>query len=642
MNPSRSLLAFAAKRRSFPRALSAALLIAVCGPARIHAQAPAPVQFTGVSRLTWETANRQGFGQQMPPAFLRWDLNSILNVYGIPLSINALATTEDSYSPQTISAFSIGLSRTDLQDQIRRKIDERLGNLTALQDRLSSLGPEVLADSLRAMGGALAGDITPDAAIAKLQELRNLKETDMQARMDELQSMGLASATQGIASLFPTLVLGSSYPTYTRLTLDGVPVNGAQVECTPGMFYVALAGGQIQSATTGLRSYMSVFEEGAYRRMLAAGRLGVGARDDSHIFLNMVYGADDGGSVSRDSVFSPLTPQKNVVVGVDGRLFLLDDRLDIGGEVDYSVLTADLDAPGPAGTNIPSWLGSFADANITSSADVAFSLDGKYAFRESGTLMSSSFRRVGAGYSSPGAPYLRKDNMRFEGKVEQMFLQRQMSVAAFYKRDEDNLQNSKPYGTTVNAFGAQVALNFRNAPYFRFSYAPLSQVSRIMSDSLNIDTDVLAASALTGYTFRTSSGITSSTSLSFLYNEGKTATAGGRYFSRTAMLFQTLGFAFPLSLTIGAGVLNTALGNIGSTIVTSDFSVTYTALSVWQTTAGISLCRDATHRTGFYLRSSFPAWKGGSVDIWGERGVFDDGLEEYNESVLRVMVSQSW
>jgi hypothetical protein len=306
------------------------------------------------------------------------------------------------------------------------------------------------------------------------------------------------------------------------------------------------------------------------------------------------------------------------------------------------VLTTDMDLPGPAESNIPSWLGSLVDANLSSSADVAFSIDGKYAFRESGTLVSSSFRRVGAGYSSPGAPYLRKDNMRYEGKVEQSFLQRQMSVAAFYKRDEDNLENTKPYGTTVNAFGAQLAMNFRNMPYFRFSYAPLSQVSRILSDSLNIDTDVLAVSALTGYTFRTTSGLMSSTSLSFVYNEGKTTNAAGRYFSRTAMLFQSVGFAFPLSLTLGAGVLSTAIGSVGSTMVTSDFSATYTALSVWQTTVGVSLCRDAVKRTGFYLRSSFPSWKGGMIELWGERGIFEDGLEEYNESVLRVVISQSW
>jgi hypothetical protein len=307
------------------------LLLCVFCASTLYAQTPSPVTFSGLSRLTWETSNRQGYGQLLPPAFLRWDLNSILNVYGIPLSINALATTEDKYAPQTISAFSVGLSRTDVQELIRRKIDDRIGNLTALRDRLPALTPESAADTLRTKAADLAGSATPDAAIEKLQELRNLKETDLQERMEELQSMGLASATQGIACLFPTLVMGNSYPAYTKLTLDGLPVTGLQVECTPGPLYFAAAGGKVQSATTGLGSYLSVFDQGAYKRWLAAGRLGYGARDDSHLFLNMVYGADDDGSLPRDSMYRPLTPQKNVVIGMDGRLILMDDRLDIGG-----------------------------------------------------------------------------------------------------------------------------------------------------------------------------------------------------------------------------------------------------------------------------------------------------------------------
>jgi hypothetical protein len=607
-----------------------------------EAQEKGPVQFTGISHLTWQTASQQGPWQQLPPSFLRWDLNSVLNIYGLPISIQALATTEENEALQHINAFSIGLSRADLQDQIRRRIDERIAGLSSLQDRLAGLTPEAAAESVRAFGGTLPGGQDAEAVIAKLQELRDLKETDLQARMEELQSMGLASATQGIASLFPLAVLGVTYPSYTRLTIDGTALTGVQLEFTPGVFYLALAGGQIQSAAEASSSWMSVFDQAAYRRTLAAGRLGVGARDDTHLYLNVVYGSDDPGSLNRDSLHRPVMPEKNAVVGADGRVFLFDERLELGGEFAYSVRTADVQAPGPADADIPSWMNSIVDANLTSVGGTAISFDGRYRFAGSGTMLSADFRRVSSGYASPGVPYLRKDNMRFEGKAEQSFASRQMSVAAFYRRDEDDLSGSRGWGTTINAFGAQVSMNFRGLPYLRLSYAPLSQVSRVLADSLKIESDVLAVSGSSGYTFRTRAGLTSSTMLSVNYHEGRTQVAGGMYISRALMFVQSVGFAFPLTLQMMAGVMGTDVAQTTSSIVNSEFSATYATPGNWQTTAGVSLSRDAVQRTGVYLRSSLPVWQGGTVELFAERSIYEDTITSFNESLLRVVVTQVW
>jgi hypothetical protein len=330
------------------------------------------------------------------------------------------------------------------------------------------------------------------------------------------------------------------------------------------------------------------------------------------------------------------------VIGVDGRVFLFEDRLDLGGEVAYSVRTADVQAAGPADGGIPSWLGSITDANLTSIAGTAVSFDGKYRFAGSGTSISTDFRRVGAGYASPGVPYLRKDNLRFEGKAEQTFAARQVAVAAFYRRDEDDLSGVRGWGTTIDAFGAQVSVNPRGLPYLRLSYAPLSQVSRVFADSLKIESDVLAVSGTSGYTFRSRGGLTSSTMLSVNYHEGKTQIASGRYLSRNLMFFQSVGFAFPLSLQLVAGSISTDIGSATTSIINADLSATYSTPENWQTTAGVSLSRDAIRRTGVYLRSSVPAWKGGMIELFAERSLYEDQADSFNESLLRVVVTQTW
>jgi hypothetical protein len=126
------------------------------------------------------------------------------------------------------------------------------------------------------------------------------------------------------------------------------------------------------------------------------------------------------------------------------------------------------------------------------------------------------------------------------------------------------------------------------------------------------------------------------------YHEGKTQIAGGRYLSRNLMFFQSIGFTFPLSVQVVAGLMGTDIGSVRTSIVNSDFSATYSTPGNWQTSAGVSLSRDAIRRTGVYLRSSAPAWKGGLIELFAERSLYEDPADSFNESLLRVVVTQTW
>ena len=622
--------------------IAALLCVLVGARGASYSQSSSPIQFMGSTRLMSQISNRQGTNQDLPPSFLRWDLNSIVNVYGLPISVNALFSTEQQGAYQNINYFNVGLSRADLQQTIREKIDERIGALEGLRENVEGLTPAALADSVKKIGGEALGTVDPDEAINTLQELRDLKEGDMAQRMEQLESLGLASAVQSFTSVLSTFSLGVTFPAYTRLTLDGVPVTGLNVEVTPGMFYFAVAGGIAQEATPNLNSFNSYAEIGSFKRSLAATRFGVGGKDDTHFYISGLYGKDDEGSLTRDSLNNIIAPQKNVVLGADGRLLLLDDRLDLSAEYTYSVLTADIQAPGPAESDVPGVLGNLVDANSTTSGDVAYNVAAAYSIVESGTKLSGFVRRVGAGYTSMGAPYLRQDNMRYEAKVDQSLMNRQLSIGAFYRRDEDNLSNIKGTETTVNSFGAQLGVNFRDYPYLRLSYAPLSQVSQVFRDSLKIENDILIASALAGYIYRASSGFYSSTAISFMYSEGKTEMPGASYLSRNAMLMQTFGFASPLLVNFSIGTINSELGEMKTQIVNTDFSVSYTFYDVWQNTAGVSLSRDAVRRNGIYVRSSAPLWTKSNLEVTAERSMYEDQTFDFDETLVRLTLSQSW
>jgi hypothetical protein len=606
---------------------------------------PSLIQFNGTTRLWGQSSNRQGLYQSMPPSFLRWDLSSILSVYGIPISINALVTSEQKYTDQKINYFSIGLSQADLQQQIRLRLAQKVSELQELAQQKVQQGIEALTDSLRAYSPEKLKDLVQIDNIDKLRELQNLKPSDLERRMHELVDMGLTTATAGIASLFPTLALGTTFPQYSSLTLSGIPVTGVEVEFTPGPFYLAFTTGAVLEASPGLGSLTSILTRSAFDRRITAGRVGIGSKDDTHLYFTGVFGRDDAESLTRDSIDQRITPKANTVLGSEGKLLLFDDRLSLQGEGAISLMTDDIEGAELTDSGIPSWIQKMFKPNITSSYDYAFLFQGAYTLSESGTTLSGLVTRVGPGYTSMGVPYLRKDILRYEGKLEQKIFNRQASVSAYYRRDKDNLIPWKQSQTTVSALGVQMALNFRNLPYLRFSFAPLSQQNQSVTDSLKIENSISILSAMSGYTFRTDGGLVSSTNVSFIGQSGKTATAGGDYSNNNLMLNQSIGFDFPLSFSVTGGLTTTRIDTTKTRLVNIDFSGTYTALEVWQNTFGVSLTRDAVKRTCFFFNSSVPLGQIATITAAFEKTAFEDPVtpdNNYNEVVFRFMLSRSW
>ena len=606
---------------------------------------PSPIQFNGTTRLWGQTSNRQGLYQSLPPSFVRWDLSSILSIYGIPISVNALVTSEQNSTDQKLNYFNVGLSQADLQQQVRMRIAQKVTELQELARQKVQQGIDALTDSLKAYSPEKLKDLAQIDNIDKLRELQNLKPSDLEQKMHELVDMGIASATSRIASLFPTLAIGTTFPQYSSLTLGGVPVTGVDVEFTPGPFYFAFTTGAVLDATPGFGSLTSLLTQSSFNRRITAGRFGIGSKDDTHLYFTGVYGRDDAGSLNRDSLDQRITPKANHVVGSEGKLLLFDDRLNIEGEGAFSLSTDDVEGAELSDSGIPSWIQKVFKPNITSSYDYAFSFRGGYAVSQNGTMLSALVTRVGPGYASMGAPYLRKDILRYEGKLEQRLFDRQASVSAYYRRDKDNLIAWKQSQTTVSALGLQMALNFRNLPYLRFSYAPLSQQNQSVADSLKIENSISILSAMSGYTFRTDGGLISSTNVSFVSQRGKTATGDGDYSNSNAMINQSVGFDFPLSFSVTGGLATTRIDTTTTRLVNIDFSGTYTALEVWQNTIGVSLTRDAAKRTCLFFNSSVPLGQIATLTFAFEKTAFDDPADaanNYNETVFRFMLSRSW
>jgi hypothetical protein len=187
-------------------------------------------------------------------------------------------------------------------------------------------------------------------------------------------------------------------------------------------------------------------------------------------------------------------------------------------------------------------------------------------------------------------------------------------------------------------------MNFRNLPYLRLNYAPLTQESGALAESLKIENKVTVASGMTGYTFRTNGGFVSSSNLAMVYQEGKTKSGLGAYISRNATFSQFFTFAIPLSLTLAVGSSITSIEAATTTVVTTDLAAGY-SLGEWTTTLGGSLARDGVTRNSVFLAASGPIGKIAGLTLQLERSNVDDPTytgANFNETVFRMTLTRDW
>jgi hypothetical protein len=639
-----------------------------------------PFVFSGTSRIEGQNANRIGTGSEIPQSYWRIELVPTLTAYGVPFSLNVLLSSDQSNVRQNVDAIGLFLNPQYYQDILRQKVSDKIDELEnnesvkkiesikdAYQDPMHAISQSALADSVKAQ----APDATREMdKYQELQQLQDIRNSDISKHLDDVKSLGLMTGTESFFSNFPTLAVGVTYPNFTPLTLSGVPVTGANIEWTPGNFYLAVAGGQTQKAI--VRDTLTV----DYQNTLFAGAIGFGKKMESHFHLTSLYAKDNSESIPQhktalDSTFADSSilfrngPRANYVLGAD-LLVIPDEHFSLAAELDGSLLTSDTRDAGINNNDIPSWVRKLVDPTISSFVDYSYNVQGTVNLPESNSRITGSTRRVGPGYFSLGTPNLRNDDLRYEGKLDQYFDKRQISFSGFYRTEHDNLIPWKQATTTIGSYGVSMGLNFRKLPYFRISYSPYTQTSTVTDsalkaspagDSLAINNQTTLISVLTGYNLVLGHTVLS-TNFSFSKQDTRTRFGIGDYSSTNYNLNEIVNLSIPLTLSAGIGVIVPhALPDTLNSIFTLDLSGTYTAYDVWTSTLGgtIATQKNIDSKTGFYISTTFPLWKVANLEIRAEKNLYKAISQQivtgpptiaqsgnYDEFLIRATLTKSW
>ena len=443
-----------------------------------------------------------------------------------------------------------------------------------------------------------------------------------------------------VLSWFSNISIGRSYPRYSPLTLNGAAVTGVNVEFTPGIIYFALAIGKTQKAISN-----SDIIEPTYARYMFATRFGLGRKRSTHLHFTFLHARDDEKSLANDT--SGVTPKENYLIGTDVNIFLFKRRFNLQGELAVSMLTRDITSAEVRKEDlkqVPSWMISSFKPKISSSVDYAYSV--KSYLNLNNTRLSGAVKMIGPGFYSLGVPYLRNDELTYEARIRQSLWRRKVTVSSYLRRSRDNLIPWKRTTTISSAYGINLTLRFRNLPYLQLNYAPYFQNNDMEVDSLKTDNKTSLFSMATGYAHKFGD-IVSSTNFFFSSQHNKTHTGIGDYSSQNYSLNEMVSFQFPLTVMSSLSFNNSNYSQQSSKIISFDLSGSYTGFKKWRSSFGLRLTnqKGQNNKTGFYLMSSFPAWKFGDMNIRAEQNFFratEDIASNYDEFVLRATLTKRW
>jgi len=603
---------------------------------------------TGTSIFYGENSNRQGTGSEEPDDIIRWELSPTLYVRDVPLLGNFLLSTEQQSSMQNINNFAINLDPDGLIERIKNKAIEKTLNpaFTKEYEEINSrLEDTSLAKEEVTRLKARLEEL--DSKKQEIESINTIVEPSEVVRKIEKQGVMIPGLYKLLTG-FRNFGIGTNYPEYTAYTLSGIPLTGANIEFNYGLFYFAI---------TGLRNLKAIqedeFGQSTFERKLIGTRLGLGKFNSTHFYITYLYGWDNENSVKTDSN-AFVTPVRNHLLGLETKVSLMKNNLDIEGEIGASLLTRDVTSPDIQNSAVPGFVQKLFGTNISSSLDYFYRLKTLVYIDKTKTKLSAGIKMIGPGYESLGAPNIRNDNLGFEINLDQSFLKNQISLSGYFKRDRDNLISSKTSTTTNTYFGIMLGLRFAGWPTLQINYAPYFQNNDQEAADLNVDNKTSSYTLSTAYSHTIPDLFAFTNSVALSLNETKILTDISDY-TNSVMINQSISFLFfPLTITTGFGMTESRHTEIFSNIKEYNFSVGHTTFEIWENTAGLAYSDENEtyeginnnyRNLGIFINSSIPIWEIGNIDLRAEKNIYKDKLDGFNnfdEFIFTVTLTNSW
>ncbi|MBS1519219.1 MAG: hypothetical protein JSS91_14125 [Bacteroidetes bacterium] len=559
-----------------------------------------PFQFGFSAKADYEYNDKQAVNSEMPRNFGSFTVDPTVSIYGIPFNVNLFFDTRQKEFKQNINSFGFlfdpNILKTKIEEEINKKKEELEG------------------------------------------KIKETVESEINKRKQEIEKQvnSTISPWLKIFSYFDNLGLGETYPNYTANTVNGVKMTGADISFNPGILYFAISGINNQEAIPGT----------TYSRKMLAGSIGLGSKDNLHFHFNMMKAWDNENSIDPNAIINNTTPMDNMVFGTDAALNLFSDQFSIKAEANGSMLTRDKTSPDLVSDAVPGFLKNFLDPKISSQFDFMYEVSSNFKSKDVGTDVEASFKSVGPGYVSLGAPNVRQDIQSIKFKISQPFADKKIQVSVYYKLDKNNVAKLNPTTSTSTGLGFNLKINYKDYPYLIIDYRPNS----VTNDASNVS----LSSKNTSNVFSLTTGVNQSTkyysnSMNLVFSSISSSSNTGLndYSIHNFNGSDNITFLkFPLTISGSAGyTTNKAVDSHNSFLF--DLSGGYEFIENWSNTIGGTyyLEEKTNTKSSIYFNSSYSPGNYLNIHLDLLKDFYNETIFQYgdfNNLTIRAGVSSNF
>jgi hypothetical protein len=597
----------------------------------------------GKSKITIENSNSQAILSNTPKTYARIEAEPDINVFGVPMGLNFLLTTEENKSNYNMNRAVFGFADTkeDMKFQIGQRVNNMIETLENIKDSafVSELKELSYADSV--------------AIENRLDALRSLQNGSVESNMETLQMMDLVTPEQEIMSEIPAFGIGKVTPQFSPLFMSSVAVNGGLIEYNPGNFYIGGAIGKLQSNFNLTMLSGNEFinsnlpETPEFYKNLYVGRVGYGKRNGNHAIFSVLYASDDEqsrlvGSLI-DSTGNVLRPENNYNIGFSTRFADKDLGITFEGEANASVFNANVNGGTIENPDIPSFFSSIFGSEIKSGtlADFSYSARSIYQMDESGKFQAG-IRFVGPGYRSVGVAGLRNDIMQYDIRYDHYLLDRQIKLEAFLSNEQAGYILSDLNNSNMNKLGGRIELRFKNLPVFQINYiGNLQKIkSQLEEESKDNGIHQLMFNASHGFQHKQTRFLSF---ISYNYQRGTSKDSLADFTTNILMFNQRVSFYQVISIgMMGSYTSTTSLADPNlKPVYTVDLSFVHTPAEWMSNSLGINVNDSETGSIkSFYFSSRLKVIDNIETDLRFDSRTFSNVANPkagFNETVARLI-----
>ena len=324
--------------------------------------------------------------------------------------------------------------------------------------------------------------------------------------------------------------LGDFSHEFSKFTLSGVTIRGGGLEIYPGIFRLQIVGGQTQRAV----------EEGpyssAYSRYLAGVKVGIGSPESFLFDINVIRVRDNTASLPKDLFIKDsaantgtsqygVTPQENMVAGINTQFSLFDRMFKFNGEVAASVFTRDMYSSTFTNedlkeADLPTFINDIYKLRLSTNADFAYLTE--LSFNYDIVSAKVSYSVINPGYTSLGIGSLINDkrNIAFSSGIR--LFNNNLSLQVNYQLQNDNLLKQKLYTLSRATYGLSMNVRPIKELAFVFNTVQNNMNNDATNDTLKISniTSIYSANVLSQLDlFNLSHSITGNYSLQIAENQ---------------------------------------------------------------------------------------------------------------------------